>query len=105
MGFDHLAKIFGNSGGENFGREIFAGQGCNMSGLLSQLSYGPVYEVFGDVNCLPATELDYRKRGAITEPLLLPAELQAHNYPIIIHILRENARAFSGFFLLRVQYC
>ena len=44
---------------------------------LSQLSYGPVYEVFGDVNCLPATELDYRKRGAITEPLLLPTELQA----------------------------
>ena len=42
---------------------------------LSQLSYGPVYEVFGDVNCLPATELDYRKRGAITEPPLLPAEL------------------------------
>ena len=45
---------------------------------LSQLSYGPVYEVFGDVNCLPATELDYRKRGAITEPLLLPAELRPH---------------------------
>jgi len=43
--FDHLAKIFGNSGGENFGREIFAGQGCNMSGLLSQLSYKPEYEV------------------------------------------------------------
>ena len=37
-----------------------------------------MYEVFGDVNCLPATELDYRKRGAITEPLLLPAELIAH---------------------------
>ena len=49
---------------------------------LSQLSYGPVYEVFGDVNCLPATELDYRKRGAITEPLLLPTELQARNYTV-----------------------
>ena len=36
-----------------------------------------MYEVFGDVNCLPATELDYRKRGAITEPLLLPTELIA----------------------------
>ena len=43
VGFDHLAKIFGNSDGENFGREIFAGQGCNISGLLSQLSYKPVF--------------------------------------------------------------
>ena len=49
---------------------------------LSQLSYGPVYEVFGDVNCLPATELDYRKRGAITEPLLLPTELIALRYKV-----------------------
>ena len=56
---------------------------------LSQLSYKPEYEVVW---------LRYVR-------LALPAELQAHNYPIIIHILRENARAFSGFFSLRVQYC
>ena len=60
-----------------------------MSGLLSQLSYKPKYEI---------VTLQYIRPA-------LPAELQAHNYPIIIHILRENARAFSGFFLLRVQYC
>ena len=35
-----------------------------------------MYEVFGDVNCLPATELDCQKRGAMTAPLLLPAELR-----------------------------
>ena len=56
---------------------------------LSQLSYKPEYEVVW---------LRYVR-------LALPAELQAHNYPIIIHILRENARAFSGFFSLGVQYC
>ena len=56
---------------------------------LSQLSYKPKYEI---------VTLQYIRPA-------LPAELQAHNYPIIIHILRENARAFSGFFLLRVQYC
>ena len=56
---------------------------------LSQLSYKPEYEVVW---------LRYVR-------LALPAELQAHNYPIIIHILRENARAFSVFFSLRVQYC
>ena len=67
---------------------------------LSQLSYGPVYEVFGDVNCLPATELDYRKRGAITEPLLLPTELQAHELfsPHIIPQLFSFVKSFFHFF-------
>ena len=55
---------------------------------LSQLSYKPEYEVVW---------LRYVR-------LALPAELQAHNYPIIIHILRENARAFSGFFSLAPVY-
>ena len=62
MGFDHLAKIFGNFGGENFGREIFAGQGCNIWALLSQLSYKPEYEIVW---------LRYVR-------LALPAELWAH---------------------------
>ena len=64
---------------------------------LSQLSYGPVYEVFGDVNCLPATELDYRKRGAITEPLLLPTELQAHEL-FSSHIIPQLFSFVKSFF-------
>ena len=63
---------------------------------LSQLSYGPVYEVFGDVNCLPATELDYRKRGAITEPLLLPTELQAQILTWLKISIIKWARFMSG---------
>ena len=69
---------------------------------LSQLSYGPVYEVFGDVNCLPATELDYRKRGAITEPLLLPAELWAHIGHFPSKKVMKNG--FSGYSILRENH-
>ena len=55
-----------------------------------------MYEVFGDVNCLPATELDYRKRGAITEPLLLPTELQAQILTWLKISIIKWARFMSG---------
>jgi hypothetical protein len=76
VGFDHLAKIFGNSGGENFGRETFAGQGCNMSGLLSQLSYKLVFTWY------PAIIHVFRKNARGISP---SAQTLARENAIIIY--------------------
>ena len=39
---------------------------------LSQLSYGPVYEVFGDVNCLPATGVGLPEKRCYNRTASLP---------------------------------